>query len=83
MVAGALLVLLLGLPIGIGAGVLLGGVGSVAGQAGDLVESLIKRQVGAKDSGNLIPRHGGLLDRADSLLFAFPVVYYLVRWLTG
>lgn len=83
MLAGVLLVILLGLPISLSAGVLLGGAGSIAGQAGDLAESLIKRQVGAKDSGNLIPGHGGLLDRADSLLFAFPVIYYLAYWLTG
>jgi phosphatidate cytidylyltransferase len=60
----------------------LGGVGSLAGQIGDLAESLLKRQVGIKDSGHLIPGHGGLLDRADSLLFTVPTLYYLVRWLT-
>ena len=80
--AGGLLVPLLGLPIPAPIGMLLGGIGSIAGQAGDLAESLLKRQVGVKDSGHLIPGHGGLLDRADSLLFTVPTLYYLVRWLT-
>ncbi len=82
VVAGALLVPLVGLPISAAMGMLLGGVGGVAGQAGDLAESLLKRQAGIKDSGHLIPGHGGLLDRADSLLFTVPTLYYLVRWLT-
>jgi phosphatidate cytidylyltransferase len=82
-IVGALLVPLLGLPIGIATGAVVGAVGSVAGQIGDLAESLIKRQVGVKDSGYLIPGHGGLLDRADSLLFTVPIVYYLARWLTA
>jgi phosphatidate cytidylyltransferase len=51
---------------------------SIFGQLGDLVESLLKRNVGVKDAGNLIPGHGGILDRMDSIVFAVVIVYYWV-----
>ena len=54
--------------------VALGPLAALAAQAGDLAESLIKRAADAKDSGNLIPGHGGMLDRVDSFVFAAPVV---------
>jgi phosphatidate cytidylyltransferase len=55
--------------------VVLAGVGSVLGQLGDLVESLLKRSRGVKDSGDILPGHGGLLDRVDAVLFIAPWFY--------
>lgn len=61
------------------AGALLG----IAGQIGDLVESVIKRSLGAKDTGGLFPGHGGLLDRLDGLLFNAPALFYYASWVGG
>jgi phosphatidate cytidylyltransferase len=66
--------------LGVGFALLVGLVLGVAGQLGDLFESLLKRACGVKDSGTMIPGHGGILDRLDSLLFAFPLMYYLARF---
>ena len=59
------------------AAVLLG----IFGQLGDLAESMLKRAAEVKDSSRLIPGHGGVLDRMDSVLFAFPVLYFYLLWL--
>jgi phosphatidate cytidylyltransferase len=64
-----------GLALAVAGGTLLG----ITGQVGDLAESAIKRSVGTKESGGLIPGHGGVLDRIDSLLFNLPAFYYV--WL--
>lgn len=71
--------------LGLPKAVLLGGFGAVlaiVAQTGDLAESAIKRHFGVKDTGTLIPGHGGLLDRLDGLMAAAPVIM-LAKWLTG
>jgi phosphatidate cytidylyltransferase len=81
--AGAVLVPLAlapaGIELGIGAAAGLGLVLGVVGQVGDLAESLLKREAGLKDSSQLIPGHGGILDRFDSLIFVLPVAALLFR----
>jgi len=60
--------------------ILLSAVVNIAAQLGDLVESLVKRGAGVKDSGTILPGHGGMLDRIDAMLFAVPVVWAYGAW---
>jgi phosphatidate cytidylyltransferase len=69
--------------LSVGHAVVLALLGGVLGQAGDLVESMIKRSVGVKDSGRLLPGHGGMLDRIDALIFATPAVLFYATLVMG
>jgi phosphatidate cytidylyltransferase len=79
---GALLAWLLPLGLAVWEGALIGLLGGVLGLAGDLSISMVKRQVGVKDSGRFFPGHGGMLDRLDSMSFVIPFVYQAAILLT-
>ena len=82
-VGGALAVKLLFLPgLSVRAAVVLGAGAAVLGPIGDLSESMLKRAAGVKDSGRIIPGHGGLLDRIDAVLFVAPWVVACAMWLS-
>lgn len=78
--ASLALAFILRLPLAWWQALLLGLLVSIFAQLGDLSESLLKRSAGVKDAGRLIPGHGGLLDRLDSIVFTIVVVYYYVVW---
>lgn len=69
---GLLMVAVLDLPLPTGYTIAYSAIGGALGQLGDLAESLLKRAFGVKDSGTLLPGHGGMLDRLDGVIFAFP-----------
>lgn len=83
IVAVIVLALLLDIDISYSEMVILGLLIAVFAQLGDLAESKLKRSMGVKEAGNLIPGHGGILDRLDSIVFTGVVVYYCLRWFIG
>jgi phosphatidate cytidylyltransferase len=83
VVAVIALALILNVGISYSEMVVLGILIAVFAQLGDLAESKLKRSMGVKEASNLIPGHGGILDRLDSIVFTGVVVYYCLRWFIG
>jgi CDP-diglyceride synthetase len=80
LVAVFVVAVLLGIgPFSLGQALVFGFLTALAAPLGDLAESLVKRDLGLKDMGSLLPEHGGILDRFDALLFVLPVAYYVTR----
>lgn len=65
-------------PMTVTLGVVFGAVAGLIGPVGDLIESKVKRELGAKDAGSILPGHGGFLDRIDSLIFVSPIIYFIL-----
>ncbi len=65
-------------PMTVTLGVVFGAVAGLIGPVGDLIESKVKRELGAKDAGSILPGHGGFLDRIDSLIFVAPIIYFIL-----
>jgi phosphatidate cytidylyltransferase len=68
-------------PLSVGSATLLGIVVAVVAPLGDLIESMVKRSLGVKDMGSLLPAHGGVFDRVDAMLVVMPAAYVLFRML--
>lgn len=78
---GGIAGLVFGVPVPFAIMLIVGGVIAIGAMIGDLCESMIKREIGIKDMGSIIPGHGGLLDRIDALLITIPLTYYLAVFL--